>query len=133
MSSEMPDLGRAHILIVDDKPENLKILASILTEQGYKVRGAISGELALRSAFSKPPGLILLDVMMPGMDGFEVCTVLKKEPNTCEIPVIFLSALSETEEKIKAFQAGGIDYITKPFRRDSHAFAREPSANKTDE
>jgi diguanylate cyclase (GGDEF)-like protein len=116
MSSEMPDLGRAHILIVDDKPENLKILASILTEQGYKVRGAISGELALRSAFSKPPGLILLDVMMPEMDGFEVCTVLKKEPNTCEIPVIFLSALSETEEKIKAFQAGGIDYITKPFQ-----------------
>ena len=103
------------ILIVDDTPENLTVLRQMLTEEGYRVRPALSGEIALKAVQADIPNLILLDVMMPGMDGFEVCTKLKSEAGTRDIPIIFISALVETEDKVKGFQAGGVDFITKPF------------------
>jgi diguanylate cyclase (GGDEF)-like protein len=112
----LPETAKGNILIVDDKPENLRVLSSMLSEQGYKVRAAISGSLALRAAQSAPPDLVLLDVLMPEMDGYEVCRLLKQDQRTCDVPVIFLSALDETLDKVRAFQAGGLDYITKPFR-----------------
>ncbi len=102
------------ILIVDDAPENLKFLRDVLTEAGYQVRPAGDGELALRSAQAKPPALILLDIRMSGMDGFEVCRRLKANPATWAIPVIFASALADTAEKIKGFELGAVDYVTKP-------------------
>jgi two-component system, sensor histidine kinase and response regulator len=111
-----PHASRATILIVDDQPENLKVLSKIL-QPHYLVRVARSGEHALRAAGTDPtPDLMLLDIMMPGMDGFEVCRRLKDNKKFAEIPVIFLSALNEAEDKVKAFAAGGVDYITKPFQ-----------------
>ena len=104
------------ILLVDDKPTNLRYLSQILIARGYKVQRAISGQLALNAAIASPPDLILLDIMMPEMDGNEVCRRLKATEKTQEIPIIFLSALSETYEKVKAFRGGGVDYITKPFQ-----------------
>ena len=103
------------ILIVDDTPENLSVLVQILTRHGYQVRPAISGEIAVKAIQEEVPDLILLDIMMPGMDGFEVCAKLKSDVITQDIPIIFISALGDTENKIKGFQAGGVDYITKPF------------------
>lgn len=105
-----------HILIVDDQPSNLRFLSKILTQEGYKVQRAISGEMAVNADFCSPPDLILLDVVMPGMNGYEVCTRLKASDKTREIPVIFLSVLNETSDKVKAFEVGGVDYITKPFQ-----------------
>ncbi|MCU0542299.1 MAG: PAS domain S-box protein [Oscillatoriaceae cyanobacterium Prado104] len=105
-----------HILIVDDQPGNLRFLSKILTREGYKVQRAISGEMAVNADFSSPPDLILLDVVMPGMNGYEVCEMLKASEKTREIPVIFLSVLNETFHKVKAFEVGGVDYITKPFQ-----------------
>lgn len=104
------------IMVVDDKPSNLKLLGSILRDKGYMVRIFPRGDLALKSAISDPPDLILLDVTMPGMDGYEVCRLLKENVHTKDLPVVFISALSETRDKIKAFQAGGVDFITKPFQ-----------------
>ena len=104
------------ILIVDDQPENLFVLTEILTRQGYLVRPAISGQVALRSVRKDPPDVILLDIMMPGLDGYAVCQELKRDPELRDIPVIFISALNDTVDKIKAFQAGGVDYVTKPFQ-----------------
>jgi diguanylate cyclase (GGDEF)-like protein len=109
-------LLKGDILIVDDKPENLRVLSAMLSEQGYKVRAAISGAVALRAAQATPPDLVLLDILMPEMDGYEVCRRLKQVEATNPVPVIFLSALDETLDKVKAFEAGGLDYITKPFR-----------------
>jgi len=106
----------ATIQIVDDKPENLTLLSSVLVKQGYKVRTSINGTLALASAKKHPPDLILLDIMMPEMSGYEVCHQLKADERTQEIPVIFLSALAETLDRVKAFSTGGVDYITKPFQ-----------------
>lgn len=106
----------ANILIVDDKPTNLRILSTMLTKQGYKVRAVISGEMALTAAQTVPPDLILLDIKMPDFDGYQICQALKQHPDTCQIPVIFLSALQDVSDKVKAFQAGGVDYITKPFQ-----------------
>ncbi|MEJ2199780.1 MAG: response regulator [Desulfuromonadaceae bacterium] len=103
------------ILIVDDNPDNLRVLEEILTAEGHLVRAAVSGEIALKAIAVRPPELIFLDIMMPGMDGFELCRRLKADPATAAIPVLFLSALAETEEKLKAFEAGGVDYVTKPF------------------
>ena len=103
------------ILIIDDNPDNLRVLEGILATDGHEVRAAISGEIALKSIVTRPPELIFLDIMMPGMDGFEVCRRLKANPATTSIPVLFISALAETEEKLKAFDAGGVDYVTKPF------------------
>ena len=102
--------------MVDDTPANLELLSGMLKGRGYKVRAAVSGELALRAVRNSPPDLILLDIMMPEMDGYEVCEKLKAEERLKEIPVIFLSVLSETMDKVKAFGAGGVDYITKPFQ-----------------
>lgn len=106
----------ADILIVDDTPANLRLLAGILKEEGYKVRPAPSGPLALSAARSSAPDLILLDINMPEMNGYEVCEALKADEDLVDVPVIFLSALSETEDKLKAFKVGGVDYITKPFQ-----------------
>ncbi|MGC1396549.1 MAG: PAS domain-containing protein, partial [Coleofasciculaceae cyanobacterium] len=108
--------SKHNILVVDDKPSNLHFFSKILTEKGYKVRRAISGQLALNAASDAPPDLILLDIIMPYMDGYEVCRRLKAIPETRDIPVIFLSALNEAFDKVKAFAVGGIDYVTKPFQ-----------------
>ncbi|WP_413173541.1 response regulator [Anabaena azotica] len=107
---------KANILIVDDTPNNLHLLSSMLEEQGYEVRCANSGAIALRAVEMEHPDIILLDINMPNMNGYEVCERLKLDPQTHDIPVIFLSALSETIDKVKAFRIGGIDYITKPFQ-----------------
>jgi DNA-binding response OmpR family regulator len=104
------------ILLVDDKPTNLRFLSQILIDRGYKVQRAISGQLALNAAIASPPDLILLDIMMPEMDGNEVCRNLKAREETKEVPIIFLTALNETLEKVKAFRGGCVDYITKPFQ-----------------
>ena len=103
------------ILVVDDTATNLSLLTQLLSTQGYKVRVARNGGFALRSAASSPPTLILLDIMMPDMDGYQVCEALKRSPDTQDIPVIFLSASDEVLDKIQAFGVGGVDYITKPF------------------
>ncbi|MBE9186223.1 response regulator [Microcoleus sp. LEGE 07076] len=104
------------ILIVDDMPDNLRLLSTMLESYGYQVRKAINGQLALKGAQLSPPDLILLDINMPKMNGYEVCEKLKKNENTKDIPVIFISALDDVMEKVKAFQVGGVDYITKPFQ-----------------
>lgn len=113
-----PDDGAPHgnILVVDDTPANLRLLAGMLTEHHYKVRPVPNGTLALGAAQAAPPDLILLDINMPGMNGYEVCTALKSNPKTRDIPVIFISALDEVTDKVKAFDVGGVDYITKPFQ-----------------
>jgi signal transduction histidine kinase len=103
------------ILIADDNQNNLKVLSTMLESLGYRVRVATSGELTIRSVKSMPPDLLLLDIHMPGMDGYEVCRILKSSEEYNDIPIIFLSALSEVFNKIEAFKAGGVDYITKPF------------------
>ena len=103
------------ILVVDDTPANLQLLTGMLKERGYKVRPAPSGELALRGALVSPPDLILLDITMPRMDGFEVCARLKADERLRDIPVLFISALNEASDKVRAFHAGGVDYVTKPF------------------
>ncbi|TAN70600.1 MAG: response regulator [Methylobacter sp.] len=102
------------ILVVDDAPENLMFLKEVLTESGYRVRLASDGELALRSVRAKPPALILLDIKMPVMDGFEVCRRLKASEVTEAIPVIFASAMTDPAEKVKGFALGAVDYVTKP-------------------
>jgi two-component system sensor histidine kinase/response regulator len=115
----------AEILIVDDTPANLQLLSGMLKEQGYKVRPVPSGKLALQVAQIEPPDLILLDILMPEMDGYEVCEKLKADDRLKEIPVIFISALSETIDKVKAFSIGGVDYVTKPFQfEEVHARVR---------
>ncbi|MFP4322379.1 MAG: response regulator [Anaerolineales bacterium] len=105
-----------NILIVDDTPANIQLLAGILHKSGYQVRPTTSGAYALEAARSAPPDLILLDVRMPEMDGYEVCTQLKADPALADVPVIFISALDATDDKLRAFDVGGVDYITKPFR-----------------
>lgn len=113
--NKIPDEYTADILIVDDRPNNLKLLSRILANYNYKVRCAVSGSVALQAVKAKAPDVILLDITMPEMDGYQVCLELKKNPQTNQIPVIFISALDATFDKVKAFQVGGIDYITKPF------------------
>jgi PAS domain S-box-containing protein len=103
------------VLIADDTLDSLRLLSDALSEQGYDVRSVTSGQLALASARAAQPDLILLDIKMPDLSGYEVCQQLKADAQTREIPVIFLSALSEPFDKVRAFQVGGIDYITKPF------------------
>jgi two-component system sensor histidine kinase/response regulator len=104
------------ILIVDDTPDNLRLLTAMLSEQGYEVRSVTDGATALMGIHAQPPDLILLDITMPSMNGYEVCERLKANPDTRSIPVIFISALNETIDKVKAFTIGGCDYITKPFQ-----------------
>jgi signal transduction histidine kinase len=104
------------ILVVDDTLANLQLLAGMLKDRGYRVRPVPSGKLALQAIQKEPPELILLDINMPEMNGYEVCTFLKADVTLREIPVLFISALDETIDKVKAFAAGGVDYITKPFQ-----------------
>ncbi|MGE5680359.1 MAG: response regulator, partial [Bacillota bacterium] len=112
----MDIISNSVILVVDDVPQNLEVLGTLLRGRGFKVAFASDGEQAIKSATAKVPDLILLDVSMPGMDGFEVCRILKETPETFHIPVIFLTAKSETEEVVKGFDCGGVDYIIKPFK-----------------
>jgi two-component system sensor histidine kinase/response regulator len=113
--SPSPDLSSPSILVVDDTPANLQLLADMLKRRGYRTRPVPSGRLALQAAKADPPELILLDVNMPEMDGYEVCAELKKDPGLAAIPVLFISAYGEPADKMRAFSAGGLDYITKPF------------------
>jgi len=115
MNTNQPTPYKADILVVDDKPDNLRLLSTMLTEQGYKVRKVISGELALKACQIMPPDLILLDINMPNMNGYMVCKQLKSWSQTQDIPVIFISALDGVIDKVEAFSHGGADYITKPF------------------
>ncbi|MCW6037475.1 hybrid sensor histidine kinase/response regulator [Spirulina subsalsa FACHB-351] len=110
MEHYLPD-----ILIVDDTPDNLRLLSTMLLESGYKVRKAINGERALQAVTARCPDLILLDIRMPDMTGYEVCQALKDNPATRKIPIIFISALDAPMDKVLAFDVGGVDYISKPF------------------
>ena len=107
---------QADILIVDDTPENLRLLSSMLEEQGYKIRKATNGKQALKAIEAQFPDLILLDIMMPEMNGYQIAKHLKTSSKTGEIPIIFISALNDTMDKVLAFDVGGVDYITKPFQ-----------------
>jgi two-component system NtrC family sensor kinase len=115
MSQETSSLSKANILAVDDTPANLHLLTEMLSQQGYKVRIVPNGSLAIKSALANPPDLILLDILMPQLDGYQVCEALKANTLTKDIPVIFISGLHEGLDKVKAFTVGGVDYITKPF------------------
>ncbi|XDE61109.1 response regulator [Arthrospira platensis BEA 1257B] len=114
MNSVEPEKGS--ILIVDDTPDNLRVLSATLGDRDYDVQCAINGKLALMAVANQPPDLVLLDIKMPEMDGYQVCEALKSQQKTAEIPVIFLSALDDVIDKVKAFAVGGVDYITKPFQ-----------------
>lgn len=116
MQSPTVPLPTADIMVIDDTLENLQLLSSILTERNYKVRSATKGATGLRGAQAAPPDLILLDIRMPEMDGYEVCKLLKASEQTRDIPVIFISASGELIDKVKGFNVGGVDYITKPFQ-----------------
>ncbi len=116
MSEQEKEALMESILIVDDTPANLRLLSQMLAKQGYSVRAVTSGERALASASVAPPDLVLLDIKMPGLNGYEVCEQLKSDPLTRNIPVIFISALDEIQDKVQAFAVGGVDYITKPFQ-----------------
>jgi len=112
----MSDYAKANILLVDDTPENLTLLIGLLKGEGYLIHAAPNGPRALATAQRIAPDVILLDIKMPGMDGFEVCERLKADERTRDIPVIFISALNEVVDKVKGFEVGGVDYITKPFQ-----------------
>jgi len=104
------------ILIVDDETANLKLLKELLSREGYQVRPADLPQLAINSALAQPPKLILLDVKMPEMDGFEVCRRLKQDERTRDIPIIFVSALQDVQDRVRGFEVGGVDFISKPFQ-----------------
>ncbi len=108
----------ANILAVDDTPANLQLLVGLLKEHGYRVRPVPSGVLALQAAEASQPDLILLDITMPEMNGYEVCRRLKENPRLRDIPVLFISAMNEPLDKVRAFQTGGVDYVTKPFHAE---------------
>lgn len=120
MNNNQPSLAttatKGDILIVDDTLPNLRLLSTMLTENGYEVRGVPNGTMALTAVRSAPPDLILLDINMPKLDGYEVCRQLKADSETQGIPIIFISALDEVIDKVKAFSVGGVDYVTKPFQ-----------------
>ena len=105
----------ARLLLVDDTPQNLQVLGTILRQQGYKINVAQHGRQALEVAQKTPPDLILLDVMMPEMDGLEACRHFKADPRTRDIPIIFLTAKTAAEDIVQGFEAGGVDYVAKPF------------------
>ena len=115
MSPEFGPPEPADIMMIDVVPVNLQVLGEILREQGFKVRPILSGTMALEAALNKPPQLILMDVNMPEIDGYDVCKRFKASPKLADIPIIFVSAKNGTIDKVKAFQVGGVDYITKPF------------------
>ncbi len=123
MNINQTQIPKANVLVVDDRPDNLRLLSAMLTQMGYEVRKVINGQTALKTAQAAPPDLILLDIMMPDMNGYEVCQHLKASEQTRDVPVIFISALDEVLDKVKAFAVGGVDYITKPFSEEE-VFAR---------
>lgn len=106
------------VLIVDDIPENLSVLSELLQDMGYQVYASPNGEFALKQLQTIRPDLILLDIVMPDMNGYQVCEAIKETEEIKDIPIIFISALSETQDKINAFKAGGVDYINKPFQKE---------------
>lgn len=112
----MNNMAKARILVVDDTPLNLALLERILATENHDIDTLSNSLLVLAQVFSQPPDLILLDILMPHMDGYELCRRLKADPRSCDIPVIFISALQETKEKVQAFEIGGVDYISKPFQ-----------------
>lgn len=116
MNSYHPKTSKGIILIVDDTPDSLRLLEAALTKYGYEVRSTVNGLMALTAAKAIAPDLILLDIKMPDMNGYDVCSALKSSTITCDIPIIFISALDEVFDKVKAFALGGADYITKPFQ-----------------
>ena len=118
MAENKMNVSHKDILIVDDNPVNLRLLFRMLTSHGHQVRMVTSGAQALAAVQQQPPDLILLDIMMPDMDGHEVCSRLKTNSESQDIPVIFISALTETEDKVQAFSAGAVDYITKPIQTE---------------
>ncbi|MDJ0593107.1 MAG: diguanylate cyclase [Pleurocapsa sp. MO_226.B13] len=115
-TAERSPLPNAKILIVDDRQDNLELLSTILSSEGYQVQKCESGQLAIELAKTEPLDLIVLDISMPEMDGFEVCQILKNDSHTQDIPIIFISSLTDVNDKTKAFEYGGNDYITKPFQ-----------------
>ena len=115
MNPEYDNRTQENILIVDDLPENLRLLSSLLSKHGYKVTSAIDADMALASIKEEIPDLILLDIMLPVIDGYQICQMLKSQEHTRHIPIIFLSGLDSESDKLEAFQLGGVDYITKPF------------------
>ena len=119
--SHLPD--QAVIMVVDDNPDSLKLLSDILSEQGFQVRQALNGRLALAAVKQQSPDLFILDIRMPEMDGFELCRQLKNKATTRNVPVIFISGLDDSVDKVTAFDIGGQDYITKPFE-DTEVLAR---------
>ncbi|WP_308921827.1 EAL domain-containing protein [Janthinobacterium sp. J1-1] len=119
MHRDFPEVNtKGEVLIVEDTPASLKLLSDLLGGAGYAVRQAPNGELALWTAQARPPDLILLDVRMPGLDGFEVCRRLKASPELCQVPVIFLSAQHDTDDKVRGFALGAVDFIAKPFQAE---------------
>ncbi len=116
MNDIIASISKADILVVDDTPDNIRLLSIMLLEEGYNVRKALSGQMALTAVKTVLPDLILLDISMPGMNGYEVCKLLKEDTQTRSVPVIFLSALDDVIDKVKAFRVGAVDYITKPFQ-----------------
>jgi sigma-B regulation protein RsbU (phosphoserine phosphatase) len=116
MRHNQVDAPKADILIVDDTPANLHLLSRMLAEQGYRARPVPDGPLALAAVQAESPDLILLDIRMPDMDGYQVCEHLKRDAETRDIPIIFISALDATQDKVRAFTVGGVDYVTKPFQ-----------------
>ena len=106
----------ASVLIVDDTIDTLRLLSDLLGERGYDVRAVTNGRQALQAVERDPPDLILLDIGLPGVDGYEVCRHLRASERTQDVPVIFITALSDTADKVRAFEAGGVDYVTKPFQ-----------------
>ena len=118
MSHNRGDAPKADILIVDDTPANLRLLSQMLIERGYRARPVPDGPLALAAVQAQPPDLILLDIRMPEMNGYQVCERLKADALTRDIPIIFISALDATQDKVRAFTAGGVDYVIKPFQAE---------------
>jgi len=116
MNEQHMNNSQGNVLVVDDTIENLRLLEGLLTEQGYDVRTAPSGPLALRSIQAVLPDLVLLDIMMPDMDGYQVCDALQADERTREIPIIFISALDAEDDKVKGFEKGAVDFVTKPFQ-----------------
>ena len=110
--------SHSNLLIVDDEPDNIRVLSALLNQQGYYVRKAINAPMAMIAIESLKPDVILLDIRMPGVNGYELCRQLKSNLETHEIPIIFISALNQIEDIMQAFSAGGVDYITKPFKVD---------------
>ncbi|MDB9511178.1 diguanylate cyclase [Kamptonema animale CS-326] len=116
MNILLKSAAETNILIVDDNPDNLRLLSKILESQGYIVRKSLNGKMALQAAYRDPPDLIILDINMPDMNGYEVCQQLKEAEATQDLPIIFISALDRVNDKVRAFEMGAVDYITKPFQ-----------------